>query len=75
VVFVVLLQAIALIRPHDKPGFYNGSWIDPQYVANMVTSRGCYHVADKAGFGGKTKVYHVRDKTSIIQVCNAPLLS
>ncbi len=67
------IKAIALIRPNDTPGFYNGSWIDPTYIESTVASRQCVLVGDKAGFGGLTKVYRVRDAPpdgSVVQIKN-----
>jgi MoaA/NifB/PqqE/SkfB family radical SAM enzyme len=51
------LKAIALIRPHDKEGFYGGDWINPNWAEQIVEKDDRYHlrrVASREGFGGRT---------------------
>ena len=51
------LKAIALVRPHEDPGFYGGDWVDPRWLERVLAKRGAREVGRQSALGGTTTTY------------------
>lgn len=51
------LKAIALVRPHEDPGFYGGDWVDPRWLERVLAERGARELGRRRALGGTTTTY------------------
>ncbi len=57
------LKTIALVRPHDRPGFYGGDWVDPSWIRERLERRGARFLGERAALGGQTTSWGIGDCT------------
>jgi molybdenum cofactor biosynthesis enzyme MoaA len=53
----LFLKAIAFVRPNEGKDFYDGEWVDPDWIAGLLRSRGAIEGETRASFGGTTTTW------------------
>lgn len=53
------LKIIALVRPHEAPGFYQGQWVDPGWIAGRLSEAGATLISSRDALGGHKSTYEI----------------
>jgi len=64
----LFLKAIAFVRPNEGKDFYDGEWVDPDWNADQLCSRGAIEEETRDSFGGTTTTWSLG--TNAIKVKN-----